>query len=229
MTTRHTRAARWGRERSSSARSRRCPAIPAPLLALAEAQPLDPTFGPFVQPGVGAADPGRGRERRPRLLHRAGPAAARRAADPGHQQRDHASTARARRWLFPTAIPTAWSAERASASACWRTRPPAAAWSSSATARPIDTRPPTPTSSSPRAAWCRLCRSQGWPFTPWHDFGELTVWLDATVAAWRSNPASLPRPVARPFICGPEVWGPGRTETPAATGRPGRDRARRLP
>ena len=60
----------------------------------------------------------------------------------------------------------------------------------------------------------RLCRSEGWPFTPWHDFGELRSWLDATVAAWRSNTASLPRHVVRPFICGPELWGPGRTDPP---------------
>ena len=60
----------------------------------------------------------------------------------------------------------------------------------------------------------RLCRSEGWPFTPWHDFGELRSWLNTVVAAWRSNPASLPRHVARPFICGPELWGPGRTDPP---------------
>jgi 2-hydroxy-3-keto-5-methylthiopentenyl-1-phosphate phosphatase len=60
----------------------------------------------------------------------------------------------------------------------------------------------------------RLCRSEGWPFTPWHDFGELRSWLNAVADAWRSNPASLPRHVARPFICGPELWGPGRTDPP---------------
>ena len=63
----------------------------------------------------------------------------------------------------------------------------------------------------------RLCRSKGWPFSPWHDFRELRSWLDAAVAAWRSNPASLPRHVARPFICGPELWGPGRTDPPGPT------------
>jgi 2-hydroxy-3-keto-5-methylthiopentenyl-1-phosphate phosphatase len=60
----------------------------------------------------------------------------------------------------------------------------------------------------------RLCRAEGWPFTPWHDFRELGEWLDAAVAAWRSNPASLPRHRARPFVCGPELWGPGRTDPP---------------
>ena len=69
----------------------------------------------------------------------------------------------------------------------------------------------------------RLCRAEGWPFRPWNDFGELTAWLDGEVAAWRSNPDGLPRRVVRPFICGPELWGPGRTDPPGQDGeaRPG--------
>jgi 2-hydroxy-3-keto-5-methylthiopentenyl-1-phosphate phosphatase len=59
-----------------------------------------------------------------------------------------------------------------------------------------------------------LCRKEGWPFAPWHDFEELKAWLDATVAAWRADPAGLPPHRPRPFICGPEVWGPGRTDPP---------------
>jgi 2-hydroxy-3-keto-5-methylthiopentenyl-1-phosphate phosphatase len=59
-----------------------------------------------------------------------------------------------------------------------------------------------------------LCRREGWEFSPWHDFGELTTWLDASVAAWREDPASLPAHTPRPFICGPELWGPGRTDPP---------------
>jgi HAD superfamily phosphoserine phosphatase-like hydrolase len=57
-----------------------------------------------------------------------------------------------------------------------------------------------------------LCRREGWAFTPWHDFAELEAWLDSTVAAWRDDPGSLPRHVAKPFICGPELWGPGRRD-----------------
>ena len=60
----------------------------------------------------------------------------------------------------------------------------------------------------------RVCRSESWPFHPWHDFAKLRSWLDTAVAAWRSDPPSLPRHVARPFICGPELWGPGRTDPP---------------
>jgi 2-hydroxy-3-keto-5-methylthiopentenyl-1-phosphate phosphatase len=59
-----------------------------------------------------------------------------------------------------------------------------------------------------------LCRREGWAFTPWHDFAELETWLEATVNAWRANPASLAGHAGRPFICGPEVWGPGRTDPP---------------
>jgi 2-hydroxy-3-keto-5-methylthiopentenyl-1-phosphate phosphatase len=59
-----------------------------------------------------------------------------------------------------------------------------------------------------------LCQSEGWPFTPWEDFAGLRDWLDATVAAWRADPASLPAHRRRPFICGPELWGPGRTDPP---------------
>jgi 2-hydroxy-3-keto-5-methylthiopentenyl-1-phosphate phosphatase len=59
-----------------------------------------------------------------------------------------------------------------------------------------------------------LCGREGWPFTEWHDFGEIQTWLDATVAAWRTDPATAPRHLPRPFICGPEVWGPGRTDPP---------------
>jgi 2-hydroxy-3-keto-5-methylthiopentenyl-1-phosphate phosphatase len=59
-----------------------------------------------------------------------------------------------------------------------------------------------------------LCLEEGWPFAPWRDFAELTAWLDATVAAWRADPAAdppvIPPHTPRPFICGPEVWGPGR-------------------
>jgi hypothetical protein len=69
-----------------------------------------------------------------------------------------------------------------------------------------------------------LCRSEGWAFQPWHDFEGLKAWLDETVAAWRSDPATLPRNRLRPFICGPEVWGLGRTNPP----EPGR-RAPRTP
>jgi 2-hydroxy-3-keto-5-methylthiopentenyl-1-phosphate phosphatase len=61
-----------------------------------------------------------------------------------------------------------------------------------------------------------MCREEGWPFTPWEDFTEIQGWLDATVAAWRADPMAIPRHEPKPFICGPELWGPGRTDPPGA-------------
>ncbi len=59
-----------------------------------------------------------------------------------------------------------------------------------------------------------MCEKEGWPFTPWHDFDDVHRWLDGVIAAWRDDPAALPTRKARPFICGPEIWGPGRTDPP---------------
>lgn len=65
-----------------------------------------------------------------------------------------------------------------------------------------------------------ICVTNGWPFQRWTEFSEIHAWLNETLDAWRRDPASalLPRPVARPFLCGPEVWGPGRVDPPAPTG-----------
>jgi 2-hydroxy-3-keto-5-methylthiopentenyl-1-phosphate phosphatase len=64
----------------------------------------------------------------------------------------------------------------------------------------------------------RLCRAEGWPFIPWRTFADLTDWTErafrggdlprtsADVGPWRGRHAPAPRP----FICGPEVWGPFR-------------------
>ncbi|HEX7491486.1 MAG TPA: HAD-IB family phosphatase [Candidatus Limnocylindrales bacterium] len=59
-----------------------------------------------------------------------------------------------------------------------------------------------------------MCEKEGWPFTPWEDFTEIQAWLDTTVAAWRSDPSAIPAHSPKPFICGPELWGPGRTDPP---------------
>jgi HAD superfamily phosphoserine phosphatase-like hydrolase len=65
-----------------------------------------------------------------------------------------------------------------------------------------------------------ICVMNGWPFQRWTEFTEIHAWLNETLDAWRRDPATeaVPRPVARPFLCGPEVWGPGRTDPPAPTG-----------
>jgi 2-hydroxy-3-keto-5-methylthiopentenyl-1-phosphate phosphatase len=64
-----------------------------------------------------------------------------------------------------------------------------------------------------------ICRTEGWPYHAWETFDDIRAWIDdafergrlpATAAdldAWRANHAPGPRP----FICGPEVWGEGRT------------------
>ena len=70
-----------------------------------------------------------------------------------------------------------------------------------------------------KGSLARICTDAGWPFTPWESFadvaaevdrafadGRLPSGLDA-LAGWRAAHAPGPRP----FICGPEVWGPGRT------------------
>jgi 2,3-diketo-5-methylthio-1-phosphopentane phosphatase len=65
----------------------------------------------------------------------------------------------------------------------------------------------------------RMCEREGWPYHTWRGLDEVAGWLAAAFAddslprtpadlgTWRSRHAPAPRP----FICGPEVWGPGRT------------------
>jgi 2-hydroxy-3-keto-5-methylthiopentenyl-1-phosphate phosphatase len=68
-------------------------------------------------------------------------------------------------------------------------------------------------------AWCR---ANGYPATPWEDLDEVAEALGRllaegslpatpdAVAGWRA----ARDPGRPPFICGPEVWGPGRTVPP---------------
>ena len=71
------------------------------------------------------------------------------------------------------------------------------------------------------------CRANGYPATPWTDLIEVADALAgllaagglpasaAEVPAWRAVRIDLARP---PFICGPEVWGPGMTVPPRPIG-----------
>ena len=59
-----------------------------------------------------------------------------------------------------------------------------------------------------------ICERNGWAYREWVSFGEIDAWLAATVEAYRADPATLAGPIARPFFCGPEVWGPGRHDPP---------------
>lgn len=68
----------------------------------------------------------------------------------------------------------------------------------------------------PLAEWCEVA---GHPFMPWSTFGEITAWVvEAFVRgalpsraeeldAWHAAHGRPPRD----FVCGPEVWGPGRS------------------
>jgi HAD superfamily phosphoserine phosphatase-like hydrolase len=68
-------------------------------------------------------------------------------------------------------------------------------------------------------ALVRICMAEGWQFHEWRDFADVRAQVDAMfgdgrlprtradLPEWRAAQAQPPRP----FICGPEVWGPGRT------------------
>jgi 2-hydroxy-3-keto-5-methylthiopentenyl-1-phosphate phosphatase len=58
----------------------------------------------------------------------------------------------------------------------------------------------------------RICLEAGWPFRRWTEFSEIDAWLEETIDAWRADSSTLPPPAARSFFCGPEVWGPGRSD-----------------
>jgi 2-hydroxy-3-keto-5-methylthiopentenyl-1-phosphate phosphatase len=70
-----------------------------------------------------------------------------------------------------------------------------------------------------KAALADWCRSQGIAFEAWDRLGEIAAWISATFSDGRlpgrtaDHPAwAAGRPVRTPeFICGPEVWGEGRT------------------
>jgi 2-hydroxy-3-keto-5-methylthiopentenyl-1-phosphate phosphatase len=59
-----------------------------------------------------------------------------------------------------------------------------------------------------------LCEREGWPFMRWEDFAGVERWLDQTIEAWRADPRSLAGHTPKPFICGPELWGPGLRNPP---------------
>ncbi len=72
----------------------------------------------------------------------------------------------------------------------------------------------------------RICLEAGWPFQRWTEFREIEAWLEATLAAWRTDPATLPTPRAHPFFCGPEVWGDGLVDPPPGSWPPSQTEVR---
>lgn len=80
-----------------------------------------------------------------------------------------------------------------------------------------------------------LCEAEGWPYHPWEAFSDVERWADGSfrsgflprdpdgLAAARERLVALRwpgesvavHPEERHFVCGPEAWGPGRTDPPA--------------
>lgn len=81
----------------------------------------------------------------------------------------------------------------------------------------------------------RLCDDEGWAYTPWTTFAEITRWTEGAFASGTLPPSEAQlatarrnlvasrwpgesvavHPEERHFVCGPEVWGPGRHDPPA--------------
>jgi 2-hydroxy-3-keto-5-methylthiopentenyl-1-phosphate phosphatase len=57
----------------------------------------------------------------------------------------------------------------------------------------------------------RICLENGWPSLRWTGLDEVARWLQAAVTRWQAD-GTAPPEVRRPFICGAEVWGPGRID-----------------
>ncbi len=70
-----------------------------------------------------------------------------------------------------------------------------------------------------KGSLARICEAEGWAYQRWDTFAEVTDWLHRAFRDGRlpAHPGDLPRwraehaPGPRAFICGPEVWGEGRT------------------
>ena len=70
-----------------------------------------------------------------------------------------------------------------------------------------------------KGSLARICDAAGWPYIGWSTFAEVRAEVERAFAdgrlppdagdldRWRAEESHGPRP----FICGPEVWGPGRT------------------
>lgn len=58
-----------------------------------------------------------------------------------------------------------------------------------------------------------VCEAAGIDYVAWRTFADVGAWLDGVLA----EPRRLAPPRARPFICGPEAWGPGRNTPPAGS------------
>ncbi len=74
-------------------------------------------------------------------------------------------------------------------------------------------------SSSPSGALAAWCEVQGVAYEPWERLADVAEWIEQALfdgrlpadAAAFDDWAAEARPDAPTFICGPEVWGEGRT------------------
>ena len=55
-----------------------------------------------------------------------------------------------------------------------------------------------------------ICDEVGWPYRAWTTFDDVSAWLREVSA----RAGAVRPPVARSYVCGPEVWGPGRHDPP---------------
>ncbi len=58
-----------------------------------------------------------------------------------------------------------------------------------------------------------ICEGYGWPFVRWDRFSEIEAWLAERLGQAGPGESVIERRT-RPYICGPEVWGPGRSTPP---------------
>ncbi|MEX1344738.1 MAG: HAD-IB family phosphatase [Candidatus Limnocylindrales bacterium] len=76
------------------------------------------------------------------------------------------------------------------------------------------------------AGWCEV---ENIPYEPWERLADVAEWLELALldgrlpasAAVYPDWATAARPEVESFICGPEVWGPGRTVAGRAPGSSG--------
>ena len=71
-----------------------------------------------------------------------------------------------------------------------------------------------------KRALVKVCLENGWPFRRWTEFSEVDAWLAQLLETFARDQGAIPSRRARPFFCGPEVWGPGRWDPPFPAGRP---------
>jgi 2-hydroxy-3-keto-5-methylthiopentenyl-1-phosphate phosphatase len=71
-----------------------------------------------------------------------------------------------------------------------------------------------------KRALVQICLEAGWDFRRWTEFSEIDNWLEETLVHWWTDPTGLAGPRARPFFCGPEVWGDGLVDPPSGVWPP---------